>query len=513
MMAKRDSPHPARARGRDATPVSDTASGPTVIRGADWAVVWDPDKGRHRYERNVDIAFDADGIVHVGGRFDGEVGSELVGAGLLVLPGLINIHAHPTLEPVHRGLTEDVGSPRLYGSSLYEFNTAFRPDVEGMTAAMDVALGEALGSGVTTLVDISAGVQVPAIERMVASGIRAVAAPGFRCARWSSKDGHTVDYAWDLEAGRAGYEAAVTAIKTWQGHPSGRVSGMLAPMQIDTVSPDILRQSHAYATQAGIPWQIHAGQSVWEFLEIIRRHGMTPIQWLAELGVLNRHTIVGHAIFLDHHRTSNWPTRTDLKLLAESGASVAHCPTIFGRRGYTLEHFGAYVDAGVNVAIGTDSYPHNMLEEARHAAYFGRISAGYVHALRTEDIFDAITVNGALALGRDDLGRLAVGCQADIVLADLRHPMMRPLRDPLKSLIFSAADRAVRDVFVAGRQVVADGRALHIDIDRAAGQLEAAQRRALAGTASHDWRGRGADELVPMTLPMSGPGGTPWAAT
>lgn len=478
-------------------------SAPVVIRGADWAVVWDADRGRHRYERDVDIAFEGDRIVHVGGRLEGDFTEEVDGTGLLVLPGLIDIHAHPTLEPVHRGLTEDVGSPRLYGSSLYEFNTAFRPDVEGMKAAMDVALGEALCSGVTTLVDISAGVQVSSIENMVASGIRAVVAPGFRCARWSSKDGHSVDYAWDLEAGRASYAAAVTAIEEWQCHPSGRVGGMLAPMQIDTVSPEILRQSHAYATRKRIPWQIHAGQSVWEFLEIIRRHGMTPIQWLAELGVLNQWTIVGHAIFLDHHRTSNWPTRTDLRLLADSGASVAHCPTIFGRRGYTLEHFGAYVDAGVNVAIGTDSYPHNMLEEARHASYFGRIAAGYVHALRTEDVFSAITVNGARALGREDLGRLAVGCKADFALVDLRHPTMRPVRDPLKSLIFSAADRAVRDVFVAGRRVVADGRVLHIDIDRAADELEAAQRRAIDRTASHDRLGRTADELVPMTLPMT----------
>ncbi|MEQ9815293.1 MAG: amidohydrolase family protein [Azospirillaceae bacterium] len=473
----------------------------TVIRNIDWAVVWDSIHGRQAYARDVDLAFTGDRIVHVGRRFAGKADRELDGTRCVVMPGLIDIHAHPTLEPIHRGLTEDVGSDKLYGSSLYEFNTAFRPDVEGMASAMDVAIAEALSSGVTTLVDISAGVQDEATGRMVDSGIRTVVAPGFRCARWRSKDGHTVDYDWDLAAGRKTYEAALEGIARWSAHPSGRVSGMLAPMQIDTVSPDILKESHAVAVAEGIPWQIHAGQSVWEFQEITRRTGLTPVQWLADLGALDPTTIVGHAIFLDHHKTSNWPTRSDLGLLAEAGASVGHCPTIFGRRGFTLQHFGAYVEAGVNVAIGTDSYPHNILEEARHAAVYGRIAAGWVHALRTADIFAALTVNGARALGRDDLGRLAAGCQADIVIVDAGHPMMRPLRDPLKSLIFSAADRAVRDVFVAGEAVLAGGHPKRIDVERSAGELEQAQRRAIARTPDHDRLGRTAEELVPLVLP------------
>src|SRR4029077_2346853 len=100
----------------------------------------------------------------------------------------------------------------------------------------------------------------------------------------------------------------------------------------------------------------------------------------------------------------------------------------------------------------------------------------------------AAPVGGATTLMRDDLGRLAAGKKADIVLVDLACPQMQPDRDPLKSLIYHAADRAVRDVFVDGRQVVAEGRVLTLDQRAAGGRLRAAQERMEALAPSRDYR-------------------------
>src|SRR5688500_17920150 len=91
------------------------------------------------------------------------------------------------------------------------------------------------------------------------------------------------------------------------------------------------------------------------------RHGKTPAQWLDALTVLDGEPLLGHPIFLDHHPWLQWSARRDLDLIAERGASVAHCPTVFVRRGITLRTFGAYLRAGVNVGIGTDTYPHDFL--------------------------------------------------------------------------------------------------------------------------------------------------------
>jgi 5-methylthioadenosine/S-adenosylhomocysteine deaminase len=234
-----------------------------------------------------------------------------------------------------------------------------------------------------------------------------------------------------------------------------------------------------------------------------RRHGTAPIQWLDQLDVLGDHTIIGHGIFLDHHPWTRWPKTGDLARLAETGTTVAHCPTVFARRGISLRDFGSYRQAGVNMGIGTDVYPHNMIDEMRLAAYVARVVAETPWETYAADIFAAATVGGAQALGRDDIGRLAGGAKADLVLIDVTHPMMRPARDPLRSLVYSAADRAIRDVFVDGDQVVADGHVQTIDCVAAAEALEAAQQRALADIPGLDWAGRSADQVAPPSLPYA----------
>jgi cytosine/adenosine deaminase-related metal-dependent hydrolase len=152
------------------------------------------------------------------------------------------------------------------------------------------------------------------------------------------------------------------------------------------------------------------------------------------------------------------------------------------------------------MAIGTDTYPHNMAEEMRLALFTAKLARGHVDYTHTADVFNAATLGGAKALGRTDIGRIAEGAAADLVLVDLAHPAMQPCRDPLRSFIFSARDRAVRDVFVAGRQVVADGRCLTIDVESALADLERGHAQAMQDVPSRDWAKRAAEEISPLSL-------------
>jgi len=119
-----------------------------------------------------------------------------------------------------------------------------------------------------------------------------------------------------------------------------------------------------------------------------------------------------------------------------------------------------------------------MLEELRAVCIGSRMMAEDVFDLRTSDAFNAATLGSAKALGRDDIGRLSKGAKADIVLVDVTHPMMRPLRDPIRSLIYAAGERAVTTVIVDGVTVVENGKVLTMDYAAAAAELEEAQRRA-----------------------------------
>jgi cytosine/adenosine deaminase-related metal-dependent hydrolase len=166
----------------------------------------------------------------------------------------------------------------------------------------------------------------------------------------------------------------------------------------------------------------------------------------------------------------------------------------------TLKNFGRYRKAGVNMGIGTDTYPHNMLDEMRLAAYLARTQATDPHILTTNDLFAAATTGGARALGRDDIGRLAPLCRADMVLVDVTNPRMRPGRDPLRSLVYAAGDRAVHTVIVDGQTVVQDGKLLTMDYAAAAEVLHEAQKRVMADVPRHDWNHRSADQMSPPTF-------------
>ncbi|MFC7689191.1 amidohydrolase family protein [Paeniroseomonas aquatica] len=115
-------------------------------------------------------------------------------------------------------------------------------------------------------------------------------------------------------------------------------------------------------------------------------------------------------------------------------------------------------------------------------------------------VFHAATAGGADALGRPDLGRLMAGGAADLALIDLAHPLMAPPRDPLRALVFHAADRAVQRVIVAGETVLAQGRPTKLDVADAAGILAESQARMLRDAGMLDYRGRDGDSIAPLSL-------------
>ena len=213
-------------------------------------------------------------------------------------------------------------------------------------------------------------------------------------------------------------------------------------------------------------------------------------------------TTLGHAIFVDEHPSIDWRTREDVGLLADSGTSVAHCPSPFARYGHAMADFGRYRRAGVNLGFGTDVTPHNLIEEMRLAIILARVMANNIKTTDAAMVFHAATVGGAKSLLRDDLGKLEAGAKADLVLVDLTQTIMRPAHDPLKSLIYHGADRAVKTVFIDGELVVDDGKVVHLDMADAAGRLEDAQQRMLKDVPNHDFLGREAKDITPLSLDL-----------
>lgn len=479
---------------------------PVLIRNADWIVAWDETADCHRYVKNADILFENGHVTAIGPSLEAidQPEIEIVdGRNFMVMPGLVDIHSHLSHEPINKGYTDETGSPRLYNSNLYEFMPTMVGDDEVAPWQTRLACAELLMSGVTTIVDMAR--PYPGwTDALAESGLRAYVAPMFRSAQWFTRNGHVVEYDWSKDQGFKAMGEALALVDAAEQHPSGCLSGMVVPAQIDTCTPELLRESHKEASSRGMRWQTHAAQSLPEFHEITRRHGVTPIQWLGELGVLGESSLVGHVIFIDDHPNTHWNTSIDLRLMAETGATVAHCPTVFMRRGMALRDVGRYLRAGVKVAIGSDTYPHNMMEEMRHVGYVARLMAESPHTLSTRDVFNAATIGGAKSLGRSDIGRLAPGAKADMVLVDMTHPLMQPSRDPIRSLVYAAADRAVHTVYVNGEKLLENGRVLRLDIDRAAREVTAGQIRAEKEVPTRDLIARrSGTEISPLTFELS----------
>lgn len=474
----------------------------THFKNVDWIVAWDETAGSHTYIRGGDLVFAGNEITFVGTGYDGEADTVVDGAGRCLIPGFVNIHAHPASEMFYRGIREDHSVPEHYMTGLYERSCAYSIDRDDLKHGGEIAYADLMRSGVTTLVDIT--FPYPGWTEMIErSGMRSYAAPGFNTATWYRDNVHQLKYREDIALGEKNFAAALELIDQQCKHPSGRMSGVVSPVQVDNNTDQILLDSYQAAKERGLPWTTHASQSVVEFNIMVDRHGKTPIQYLADLGLLGTGTILGHAMLIDDNDWVGWHSKTDLKLLGDSRTGVAHCPTPFMRYGTILQDFGRYRDAGVVLGVGTDTIPHNYIEDLRYAAILARVASHDGHAARTADVFHAGTVGGADALMRPDLGRLAVGAKADIVVLDCTHPVMMPLRDPLASLIHSAAERAVKDVYIDGIQTVKDNEHLTLDRERAVAEVAKGQVRMEAAVQPRDFANRTSLDIAPLSLPVA----------
>jgi 5-methylthioadenosine/S-adenosylhomocysteine deaminase len=473
----------------------------TVIRDVDTIVAYDAANDSHVYRHGGDVAFDATGLLCVGDRFDGHATTELSGKARMVMPGLIDIHCHSHDEPMAKSIFEDVGTAALWGQAMYEFSSVLDGGEDARAACLTVMLGDLMRSGATTILDI-AGAHDIWLDIAAKSGARAYLAPGFRQADWVVHDSHHLDYEWNDEAGRNAFARALEFVDRARAHPSGRLDGVVSPSQVETCRPDLLVDAAEEARKRGIRITVHAAQTMAEHEELLRRTGLTAVQYLDRLGVLGSDVILGHCIFADHHSWTRQRTRDDLATLAERGTTVAHCPVTFARSGMALETLGAYRRSGVNVAIGTDSYPFNMLEEMRQALICSRLGGKSVFDLSTSDVFDAATLSGAKALGRADIGRLSVGAKSDLLVIDLNAPTMRPVYDPLRGLLHCAAERAVERVYVDGQLTVDRGKPTQLDYDGAIREMQSLQDWACARAGTYDPRGRSIGELAPKSLPV-----------
>jgi 5-methylthioadenosine/S-adenosylhomocysteine deaminase len=471
----------------------------TTVYRAGWIVAHQD--GEHRILRDGCLVVTDDRITHVGtsydGATDGRVDRIVDLPDRIVTPGFINTHAHLDESPIDKSVQEDVGNRQFWLTGLIEILPTEMAglDEEGARACVDYSLIELARTGTTTVVQMG-GVEEYAADAIEASGLRGYVAPMYRSGRWFTPDGKRVDYAWDPDDGRSGFESAVRFVERMRDRADGRVQALLAPAQVDTCSEALLRDSKAAADDLDVPLSLHASQGVWEFQEMTRRHGRSPVEWLSDIGFLGPRTLLGHAVFVTGNSWVNF-AGDDLGLLASSGTSVSYNAWCFIRRGLVMESFPSYVEAGINMCLGTDTAPQSMIESLRWTAIAGKVASRRTDVSTARQVFDAATVNAAAALGRPDLGRIAPGAKADLLFWRADGFTMTPLRDPIRNLVYYAQPSDLADVLVDGRPVVEDGQVIGADVPGAVRRVQRAGERMWEKWPESDWAGRTLEQVAP----------------
>ncbi|HEV8437660.1 MAG TPA: chlorohydrolase family protein [Methylomirabilota bacterium] len=480
----------------------------------------------HNLLRDGVVVYEDDRIVHVGPTFDGRVDRTIDARGKLVSPGFIDTHVHAGHRASHR-LISDAGRPDYFGQPFLEISVPREgtrvggdPRYARPSDDADARLGELhatftiaelLRNGITTFMEFGSQlrVQEQLLQEVTRRGIRAYLGPGYDSGRWVGDDRGRLKRVVDETAARHDFQAATDFIARIDGSVDGRVRGLLVPREVETCSLDLLRATRHAADTLRVPIATHAAYNVIEFFQIVMEHRMTPIELMDSVGLLAPDVTIGHGNFVAENPLMNYSGGRDLELMGRHGVSVSHCPVNIARRGRCLDSWERYRKAGVNLALGSDTYPRDLIMQMRMASYFGKVIGHNLLAASAAEVFEAATIGGARALGRDDLGRLAPGRKADIVIIDLGGGdglRYGPVRDPIKSLVECGIGDDVETVIVDGISRMEARKIPGVDLAALRQHAQASGEQIWSRWNEWDALGRTAAEMSPWSFPLLGDG-------
>jgi 8-oxoguanine deaminase len=442
------------------------------------------DGSDHVIYRNGEVVYQDSHILFVGHDYPGPVDQTIDAGQAIVSPGLIDLDA---LADIDHAILDTWNPPELdLGLQWSEdYFLHRRRDVfsfEEECFKRRYALTQLILNGITTAMPIAAETYkgwCEFYEELAATaaiagelGLRMYLGPSYRSGINVVCSDGSRDVRWDEARGLAGLADAVRFVEDFDGVHGGLIRGCLLPCRIETVTPDLIRRTKAAADALGCPVRMHCLQGLHELRLLRQWYDKTPLEMLDEAGLLGPRMLIPHAIYIGGHSRTGEPYRGEIERLAETGTSIIHCPLTSARYGNMLETFDRYRSAGVNIALGTDSFPPDLIRGMDVGSNVMKILAHQKSAGAAADYFRAATLGGAKALGREDLGRLAPGALADLIIVDLSHLRVGPIDDPIRTLLMNTGGMYVRTVVINGRMVMQDGQIPGIDAAamKAAGQ-------------------------------------------
>ena len=402
----------------------------------------------------------SDGFVLVKGREIAYVGPirpaeavdrEINGTGKVLMPGFVDCHTHLTMS-----LMRGYGGGHDLQTWLndYIFPVEAKLDSRAVRAGTALALAEAISCGITSVSDMYYFCD-DIIAEVVKSGISANIARGATVFT-DDFDPHTYPACAE----------SVALAETWHNYNDGQIKIDACIHGEYTSNPKLWAWMADFAGKYGLQMHVHLSETKSEHTACLQRWGKTPAAVFEEYGLWNTPAIAAHCV---------WTTPEDWEIFKRHGVTAVHNPASNMKLASGAAPAAATLDAGVNVALGTDGMSsndnHDMFEEMKLAALLARVSSMDPMALSDTAVLKMATVNGAKAQGRN-AGVVKAGAQADLILVDFRSPNLQPCHDVSANLIYSAHGSNVCMNMARGSVIYENGNFLTLDLDEIYREVE-----------------------------------------
>jgi 5-methylthioadenosine/S-adenosylhomocysteine deaminase len=427
-----------------------------VIKNVDWLIT--VDRGR-RVIRDGALAVAGGKIVAVGKSAD--VGAKYTGHRVIdgrrtvATPGFVDCHLHSSFQ-LSRGLADEANAQSFLFDRMYPYEAALEADDVRLSAAL--AASELLRHGVTCFIDPGNYHPEASVEGALPTGIRMVVS---RSSFDLTKSVLGLLPERMIEDTATALKRAEAVLEKYASTGNPRLSASASFRGLNNASDELITGLHKLATKYGTLLQTHACFSYSTHDSSIARGGLAEIERLDKLGVIDDRMLIVH---------SGWLEPQEVAILAERKPSLVCAPSSSLHNGYgnfVVGKLPELIALGVNVTVGSDHASSgivDMPQEMRLACCCYKEMRLNPRVMPPETALEMATVNGArAALMSDRIGSLEVGKEADIVLFDTARPEWQPLINPVANLVYSATGDSVRDVFIAGEQVVAAGRLTKTD--------------------------------------------------
>jgi len=441
-----------------------------LVTHIDWLITVDPQR---RIIRDAALAVKDGLFVAVGKTADlsgqWQASQTIAGHGRVVIPGMIDNHLHASFQ-LSRGLADEANAQQFLFEHMYPYEAANTREDVAVSSAF--AALELMRHGVTCFTDPGNYHPDATIASVLSTGMRLVAA----CSCFDkTKSVMGLLPASMIESTGACLEKTEALFERYLGKHHGRLTMSASFRGMNNASDELITGLKDLANKHRVKLQTHACFSYQTHDASVSATGKAEIERLESLGVLDENMILVH---------SGWLEPQELALLVKRKPTLVCSPSSSLHNGYGYMAAGKHPELmamGVNVSLGSDhasSGVVDMVQEMRMAACMYKEVRMNPRVMPPEHAIEMATLNGAKGVGlQDRIGSIEVGKEADFVVFDATQPEWQPLYNPVSNLVYSATGSSVKDVFIAGEQVLKDGKLTRIDHDALMQQVgEAGQR-------------------------------------